>query len=593
MALRNIQKNLWHAFNALDVTNSGKVQKSRLKVLSNNVGQAFGKEKTEEILNEKEESDLSFEEFFSVFEEKVLKEVEELNVENQKNSVDKVENICWLLCGNKYSKQLEEDKTREGNLSHDDIYKLWQIFNFFTEICANGQLLLPLRIDIEEVRRIIQLLCQTLGLCELGRWKINNNDVVLVDFVSFVHYIEQAFPEPGNDLSQGIKEIRNDILHDILKKGYLVKYGNRVTTWKERWFILYCKCLMYYTSQYLGGGKEEDIDSKGNIEINTETKVESIPDKPGSKPNRFFVKVPGRNYELCAPDLRSKNEWISAIQKAIKHSGEDYNFQYQSWIERKEERENRRKATAEDELKKQQEQELIERQKRELEEQRLRNLQDQELLEKRRKELESEKLAREEIEAKLKEEEQLRLAEQERLRELQEIKADLEKLLEDERQAKRDEEIVRNLQSRILEEEFAKRKELEKIKEEQDKLLDEERHQRVDLENKRQEQEQMIRDAQMKLEELEKERSDADLKLNEAMEKMKIAEQERYKMEHKLKLRVTNNCVGLARPKFVSDPSPYTTHRGKGAFSEADFQKSPAKVENDEASGDDLGTVFE
>jgi hypothetical protein len=41
-------------------------------------------------------------------------------------------------------------------------------------------------------------------------------------------------------------------------------------------------------------------------------------------------------------------------------------------------------------------------------------------------------------------------AERQRLKELEEIKAMLEKLLEDERQAKRDEEIVRNLQAQSV-----------------------------------------------------------------------------------------------------------------------------------------------
>lgn len=55
---------------------------------------------------------------------------------------------------------------------------------------------------------------------------------------------------------------------------------------------------------------------------------------------------------------------------------------------------------------------------------------------------------REEAEAKAREEQLLREAEQERLKQLEAINKELERLLAEERQAKKDEEIVRNLQSK-------------------------------------------------------------------------------------------------------------------------------------------------
>lgn len=55
---------------------------------------------------------------------------------------------------------------------------------------------------------------------------------------------------------------------------------------------------------------------------------------------------------------------------------------------------------------------------------------------------------RAEAEERAREEQLLREAEQERLKELEAIKQELERLLAEERQAKKDEEIVRNLQAR-------------------------------------------------------------------------------------------------------------------------------------------------
>ena len=73
---------------------------------------------------------------------------------------------------------------------------------------------------------------------------------------------------------------------------------------------------------------------------------------------------------------------------------------------------------------------------------------DRDLLHLKEQELEAERLARLGVEAQLAEEARALEEERQRLKELEEIKAMLEKLLEDERQAKRDEEIVRSLQAK-------------------------------------------------------------------------------------------------------------------------------------------------
>ena len=57
--------------------------------------------------------------------------------------------------------------------------------------------------------------------------------------------------------------------------------------------------------------------------------------------------------------------------------------------------------------------------------------------------------ARAALEEKLRVEAATREAEAERMRQLEEYQAELEKLLEEEKQAKRDEEIVRTLQSKL------------------------------------------------------------------------------------------------------------------------------------------------
>merc|ERR1719273_2532648 len=57
--------------------------------------------------------------------------------------------------------------------------------------------------------------------------------------------------------------------------------------------------------------------------------------------------------------------------------------------------------------------------------------------------------------------------EDKKMRELEKIRETLEVCLEEEKQAKKDEEIVRQLQARVLEEEWGRREALEKLQEEQ------------------------------------------------------------------------------------------------------------------------------
>ena len=75
-----------------------------------------------------------------------------------------------------------------------------------------------------------------------------------------------------------------------------------------------------------------------------------------------------------------------------------------------------------------------------------------------------------------------RVIEEKKMREMEKIREQIERLLDEERQAKKDEEIVRTLQARILNEEWARRETLEKLQEEQRKMLESERKKREEFE---------------------------------------------------------------------------------------------------------------
>ncbi|PIK43478.1 hypothetical protein BSL78_19675, partial [Apostichopus japonicus] len=173
------------------------------------------------------------------------------------------------------------------------------------------------------------------------------------------------------------------------------------------------------------------------------------------------------------------------------------------------------------------------------------------------------------IEAALKE---ANLARQE---ELEESLTALEGLLEEEKQAKRDEEIVRGLQARLLDEETEKREELEKLKEEQERMLQEEQEKRQHLEQvseelqtERLEQQRLLERERERLEILERDRKSADEQLQEAIEKLMAAEQK--KKDEEKRRQELQRPVGLAR-LIQPKANPLKSHRGVGAFTESQF----------------------
>ena len=80
---------------------------------------------------------------------------------------------------------------------------------------------------------------------------------------------------------------------------------------KTRWFALKPDRLTYYVSS---GYREK----KGDMILNNEAKVTSIPDK-GSNKCRFVVTCGSskKDYEQTAPDQRTKQAWMTDIQTTI------------------------------------------------------------------------------------------------------------------------------------------------------------------------------------------------------------------------------------------------------------------------------------
>ncbi|GFR92729.1 switch-associated protein 70 [Elysia marginata] len=672
MEYEEVEKSLWHAFDVLDKsaqaqnTRTSQVHKTKLKVFTNNLGQILGVAHAETIWDKIPEDRVNFDRFLAILNSNLLVGLNKLGGGDATVKAQ-IDELCWMLCEKSYrqriasfggaetpsveeSSKLPPDsgssessgagqKDNNSTFSKVDSFKLWKIFNFLCERGDDGKVLHPLRSDIEEAERIAAEICLSIGLPtpkpKIGDRKNLGCDgsSFLLDFSDFVTVVVDQVKQSAEDLaviSPGITEIYSHIVADVVRKGYMVKFGNKLTTWKERWFVLTASALRYFVSS-------EERDLKGTIILCPECSTQNFPDKPGGKHYRFKLITPNKQYELSAPSLKAKNEWLSDFKRVIVAIGTSKeSLQKQALKERKRDREERRRLTAEEELARcaerekllerekqleeerqqrkfaldqveEREQQLqLERQKRAEEEEKRRQETNQ-LLEEKKKEIEEEKLRfaqiearlkaerealvsegkealeaerekREEAEARLKEEETQLEAERKRLKEVEEERAHLQTMVEEERALKRDEEIVRNLQSKILEEEFAKREELERLQDEQGQQLLKEQMSRQELEAAHRAQEDALLKAQAQLEALTMERLEADRNLQEAAEKLKSAEVERQKMEERMKLKEMTSSYKLAKPLSTPEPNPYITHRGRGAFTEADFCRSPGPI---------------
>ncbi|XP_076452968.1 uncharacterized protein LOC143288413 [Babylonia areolata] len=574
--VEDTRRSIWHAFTALAKGKEGKVAKSSLKVLTNNIGQVRGSEKAEEIIDDGNTDTLSFKEYFSLILDKVL-------LPNNSESVlvpetcTKIDKLCWLLCETHYHKNSRLD---QGSvvLNSDDLFKLWKVFNFLVKVDLDSaedkltEAVLPLEVDVEESYRVGSLIRQAVGYstCEyelVDPTEENRAGGFSVGFVQFINNICVV----TNGLSafvmrEAVSSVTEQFLCGVMMKGYMEKFGNHVTTWKRRWFRLTGNELQYFTS-------DSEQEMKGNIEINKKVRLENLPQRPSHKPFRFKVHTANRSFEMAAPDLRSKNEWLVVLQKVSDYSGQEGSIQKIELLARERARRVRRDKAEEQLFDKLMMRQKLQNRDEQLEHELQERKKDRSLLEKREQELEAERLARLETEARLAEEEEALESERQRLKELEAIRIMLERLLKDERQAKKDEETVRNLQSRLLLEETEKREQLEALKQEQERLLQQEREEKEGLEQQRREQQALLNAAQDQLNLLAEERLQAEQQFREAEEKMQLAEAERRKMEERLRLREMTTSVALRRPKPLADPDPFVTHRGKGAFVDADFGK--------------------
>ncbi|KAM9221412.1 switch-associated protein 70 isoform 1-T1 [Dugong dugon] len=564
-------KAIWHAFTALDLDHSGKVSKSQLKVLSHNLCTVLkvphDPVALEEHFRDDDEGPVSNQGYMPYLNKFILEKVQD--------NFDKIEfnRMCWTLCAKK-------NLTKNPLLiTEEDAFKVWVIFNFLSEDKY------PLIIVPEEIEYLLKKLIEAMG----GGWqqeqfedyKINFDDSKdglsaweLIELIGNGHFSKGMDQQT---VSMAISEVFSELILDVLKQGYMMKKGHRRKNWTERWFVLKLNIISYYVSEDLK-------DKKGDILLDENCCVESLPDKDGKK-CLFLIKCFDKTFEISASDKKKKQEWIQAIHSTIHLLKLGSPPPHKEARQRR--KELRRKLLAE--------QEELERQMKELQAANENKQQELETVRKKLEEAASRAAAEEkkrvqtqvELQARfsteLEREKHIRQQMEEqvaqksseleqylqRVRELEDMYVKLQEALEDERQARQDEETVRRLQARLLEEESSKRAELEKWHVEQQQAILTTEAEKQELENERVVKERALQEAMAQLEQLELERKQALEQYEGVKKKLEMATSKTKSWKDKVAQH-----EGLIRLIEPGSKNPHLiTNWGPAAFTEAELEE--------------------
>nr|DBA17646.1 TPA: hypothetical protein GDO54_003063 [Pyxicephalus adspersus] len=509
MAMKDdLLKPIWHAFTALDVDKSGKVSKSQLKVLSHNLCTLLNVPHDpvalEEHFRDDDEGPVSNQGYMPYLNKFILDKVQ--------GDFDKVEfyRMCWTLCAKKYLVR------SPLCISEDSAFKVWCIFNFLADDKY------PLAIVPEEIEYLLKKLAEAMGsgwqqaLFEDYKIGLPNKESGLCVW-DLIELIGSGTFSKGTDfttVSMAINEVFNELVLDVLKQGYLWKKGHKRKNWTERWFVLKPNVMTYYVSEDLK-------DKKGDIILDPNCCVESLPDRDGKK-CLFLVKCVEKSYEISASDKKKKQEWIQAIQTVVnlrkmgipsphRDARQKRKAMRQKLQAEQEELQQKMKDLQMSNETKQQELEMMRMQLKEaaaraVEEEKKRQDTHMELQDRFREELEREQSIRQQMEVKVAQKSSELEQYLKRVRELEEMYHRLQEALDDEKQARFEEENARLLQARLLEEEAAKRATLEKLHQEQELAIKMTEAEKKELETIREIKEKALQEAMQQLEQLEKER---------------------------------------------------------------------------------------
>lgn len=480
----NVTNYVWHAFSALQQDKSGLVQKSKLKVLTANIGTLLDLYGVERGLEHyRSTPSLNFDHFKYYLQREVFSSLpDKLPLSDLREYETKIAKTCWFVCQKKYHEK--------RIFNEESVFQIFRIFCLLAELVPESNETYQVLLHPSEASYVGQTLANSLG-CAWDEEDFTDLSVSIGSFrlSPFIAVLESRCLTGVKDadaISEAVAELHQTFVEDVIKKGFLYKKGYIFPTMREYWFVLRPSELSYFK----GRSEKERC---GSLTIEPGSKIEPKADY------KFLLQTPERTFELGTTDHMTRLQWISALQLATDHSATHQSYQRLQASKRRLQRQGRS-------------QEII----------------------RARAQLQHERSARKAAEGQAKELEAVVKEESRRLTELEQIRSNLERLLEEETQAKRDEEIVRALQARVLAEEWEKREELEKLQEEQKLLLEAERGKRKEFEELQQKKESELKAAKTRLQQLDKERRMLDEQLKLAHDKIQLSEERREVLEARL-----------------------------------------------------------
>ncbi|XP_026867531.2 switch-associated protein 70 [Electrophorus electricus] len=502
---------IWHAFSALDADRSGKVSKSQLKVLSQNLCTVlripYKTSDLEKHFRDDDEGPVSTQGYMPYLNTFILDKAQE------NWDFMELNKMCWTVCARK---NITDNRLL---ISDSDAFKVWCIFNFLSEDQY------PLVIVTEEIEYFLRKLIEATG----GSWNegrfvdykaqlsLKRNSLSVWELTELVGmgYFTKGMNQ--QTVSLGLLEVFQELILGIVKQGYMMKKGHKRKNWTERWFQLRLESVMYYV-------REDLAELKGHISLDRHCCVEPLPDKEGKK-NLFIIKCPDKSFEISASDKKKRQEWIQAIQDCINHLRQGLLEPHREARLRRRELRARMQVEQdlmEDRMKNLQlanerKQRQLEAMRKDLEEaaakaamEESRRIRTQaELKNQFKVDLEREKMVRQQMEEEVAQKSSELELYLQRVRELEDMYRRLEEALEDERKTRQDEESLRKLQARLLEEEVKKRAELEHMHLQQQAAMSQTQQEKQLLEAQWREQTRALHTATEQLHSLEQQRQGA------------------------------------------------------------------------------------
>ncbi|XP_063810980.1 differentially expressed in FDCP 6 homolog isoform X2 [Pseudophryne corroboree] len=520
MSLRTeLLKSVWYAFTSLDTERSGKVSKSQLKVLSHNLYTVLciphDPVALEDHFRDDDDGPVSSQGYMPYLNQYILDKVVEGTFVKES-----FHELCWTLTAKK------NYRPAGTVLPNGDAFRLWCLFNYLSEDTY------PLVMVTDEVQYLLQKLLTT-ARSEVGEMELGDMMSSLTQGLSVWQFLELvASPKilrgiSMETLSMAIQDLYEEMIQDVLKQGYLLKKANLRRTWTERWFVLKPDLLSYYVS-------EECKEKKGSIIMDKECGVEVLPDRDGRR-CMFCVKTATKTHEMSASDTKQRQEWVTAIQTAIRlqQSG-SRSLHRELQSRRREQREQReqRKAAREQELQRLAElQSEKEKQQKELEQLREAQKKAEEaiIVEQHRHQEQQEEMqrlltgqlreaeeARASMQAEMQQKEMEALRQKQRIRELEQLQELLQDALAQEIKARQDEEEYRHAQAKLLAQEEDKLRALLKMREEQIQYVEIAQREKQELQQEMEIKSKELQEAQRQLEDVRenRERADRDVQIS-------------------------------------------------------------------------------